>query len=117
MDKLTELDRALLHRVDAKGFTASAIGRQFPETLAAILDAARSEGLPVGGGGGGGNMASRNSVTATPSALPADVSDTGKDADICSRGDRCVCQDPSPSRCNAFNNPDALPPGYGRTDQ
>lgn len=36
---------------------------------------------------------------------------------ICARGEDCVCQDPSPSRCNAFMDANRLPPATGQIDR
>ncbi len=53
----------------------------------------------------------RQTITPGPNGPPEPAQ-----PEICARGERCVCQDPSPRRCNAFLDATKLPPSTGRID-
>lgn len=56
-------------------------------------------------------------TSAAAKGIRCEHTKTPPEPEICARGDACVCMDPSPRRCNAFKDANAVPPRTGRVDE
>jgi hypothetical protein len=71
--------------------------------------ALRSPNVGVGEGNQGVSVSQSQPSGIGPSDPDAGLGVEPSASDFCARGDRCVCDDPSPRRCNAFKDASKLP--------